>query len=144
MKNLKLNFKVVFAGSEAALIQAFRSAEQHKTPMIGYFYSPQWFLAEVPLVKVNLPKYKTGCDAVAAKVNCDYPVYHLDKIVSADFAKGNGVGYRLIKNFRWTTKDQNLVAKYITADGMEPAEAADKWIAANPGKVDKWLKGLVD
>ena len=28
--------------------------------MIGYFYSPQWFLAEVPLVKVDLPKYTDG------------------------------------------------------------------------------------
>ena len=63
VKNLKLNYKVVFAGSEAALIQAFRAGEENKKPVIGYFYSPQWFLAEVPLVKVDLPKYKTGCDA---------------------------------------------------------------------------------
>ena len=144
VKNLKLNFKVVFAGSEAALIQAFRTAERTKTAMIGYFYSPQWFLAEVPLVKVNLPKYTPGCDAVAAKVDCDYPVYHLDKIVSTDFAKANGIGYRFIKNFKWTADDQNIVAKYITADGMAPEEAADKWIADNPKKVDAWLAGLVN
>jgi glycine betaine/proline transport system substrate-binding protein len=143
VKNLKLNFKVVFAGSEAALIQAFRTAEQDKKPMIGYFYSPQWFLAEVPLVKVNLPKWKPGCDAVAAKVNCDYPIYHLDKIVSTKWAEADGIGYRFIKNFKWTADDQNLVAKYITADGMEPEAAADKWIADNPDKVDAWLKGLV-
>ena len=30
VKNLKLNFEVVFAGSEAALIQAFRSGEENK------------------------------------------------------------------------------------------------------------------
>ena len=53
VKNLKLNYKVVFAGSEAALIQAFRAGEEQKKPVIGYFYSPQWFLAEVPLVKVQ-------------------------------------------------------------------------------------------
>ena len=28
--------------------------------MIGYFYEPQWFMSEVPLVKVNLPPYKDG------------------------------------------------------------------------------------
>ena len=54
------NFKVVFAGSEAALIKAFRKAEENKTPLIGYFYEPQWFLAEVPLVKVDLPTYTDG------------------------------------------------------------------------------------
>ena len=69
-------------GSEAALIQAFRQAEQNKKPLLGYFYEPQWFLSEVPLVKVNLPPYTTGCDADPAKVACDYPPYDLNKVVS--------------------------------------------------------------
>ena len=62
INDLDLNYKVVYAGSEAALIEAFRKAEQNKTPLIGYFYSPQWFLNEVPLVKINLPPWKEGCD----------------------------------------------------------------------------------
>jgi glycine betaine/proline transport system substrate-binding protein len=140
VKNLKLNYKVVFAGSEAALIQAFRAGEEQKKPVLGYFYSPQWFLAEVPLVKIALPKYKTGCDADPAKVNCDYPDYPLHKIVSDQFAASRSTGYQLIRKFSWSDKDQNLVAKYITADGMSPEDAADKWIAANPGKVDAWLR----
>ena len=32
VKNLKLNFKVVYAGSETALIEAFRTAEEQKKP----------------------------------------------------------------------------------------------------------------
>jgi glycine betaine/proline transport system substrate-binding protein len=140
VKNLKLNYKVVFAGSEAALIQAFRAGEAQKKPVIGYFYSPQWFLAEVPLVKVSLPPYKDGCDADPAKVACDYPDYPLHKIVSDQFAKADSTGYRLIKNFSWSDKDQNLVAKYITEDGLPPEDAAQKWIDANPDKVNAWLK----
>ena len=73
VKNLDLNYEVVYAGSEAALIQAFRQAEANKEPLIGYFYEPQWFMAEVPLVKVDLPPYKPGCDADPEKVACDYP-----------------------------------------------------------------------
>ena len=57
---LELDYKVVYAGSEAALIEAFRKAEQNKTPLIGYFYSPQWFLNEVALVHVNLPPWTDG------------------------------------------------------------------------------------
>jgi len=140
VENLKLDYKVVFAGSEAALIQAFRSGEKQKEPVLGYFYSPQWFLAEVPLVKVKLPAYKTGCDVPAAKVDCDYPDYPLHKIVSNQFADGDTTGYRLVKHFTWSDKDQNQVAKYITADGMSPEDAAQKWIDANPDKVDAWLK----
>ena len=55
VKNLHLNYKVVQGGSEAALITSFRSAQQNKTPLLAYFYEPQWFFNEVPLVKVNLP-----------------------------------------------------------------------------------------
>ena len=51
--NLGLNYKVVYAGSEASLIEAFRTAEQQKKSLIGYFYEPQWFLSQVPLKKVN-------------------------------------------------------------------------------------------
>ncbi|MQA97894.1 MAG: glycine/betaine ABC transporter substrate-binding protein [Streptosporangiales bacterium] len=139
VKNLKLNYKVVYAGSEAALITEFRKAEKDKTPLIGYFYEPQWFMSEVKLVKVNLPPYKEGCDADPEKVACDYPPYDLDKIVSKRFADSGSPAYTLIKNFKWTNDDQNLVAKYITQDKLKPEEAAAKWIAANEAKVKAWL-----
>jgi glycine betaine/proline transport system substrate-binding protein len=139
VKNLNLNFKVVYAGSETALIQAFRQAEAKKQAVIGYFYEPQWFLSEVPLVKVELPAYKTGCDANAAKVACDYPEYKLDKIVSKKFADSGGPAYTLVKNFQWTNDDQNLVAKYIAVDKMKPEDAGKKWVDANRSKVEAWL-----
>ena len=140
VKNLKLDFKVVYAGSETALIQAFRKAEKDKEWVIGYFYEPQWFMAEVPLVKVKLPEYKAGCDADAEKVACDYPVYKLDKIVSTKFAKSGSPAYDLVKNFTWTNDDQNTVAKYIAVDKMTPEAAAKKWVDANRAKVDAWIK----
>jgi glycine betaine/proline transport system substrate-binding protein len=142
VKNLKLDFKVVYAGSEPALIQAFRGAEKNKKWVIGYFYEPQWFLSEVPLVKVNLPPYKPGCDADPAKIACDYPLYTLNKIVAKRFADSNSSGYQLVKNFSWNNDDQNLVAKYIAQDKMDPEAAAKKWVDANPDKVDAWIKGI--
>jgi glycine betaine/proline transport system substrate-binding protein len=139
VKNLNLNFKVVYAGSETALITGFRQAEAKKTPMLGYFYEPQWFLSEVKLVKVNLPAYTAGCDADPEKVACDYPKYVLDKIVSKKFADANGPAYRLVKAFTWTNDDQNVVAKYIAQDKMKPEDAAKKWVEANESKVKAWL-----
>ena len=53
MRNLDLDFKVVYAGSEAALIEAFRKAEREREPLLGYFYSPQWLLSEIDLVHVR-------------------------------------------------------------------------------------------
>ncbi|MFE3455641.1 ABC transporter substrate-binding protein [Nonomuraea sp. NPDC059194] len=139
VKNLKLDYKVVYAGSETALITAFRQSEKQQKPILGYFYEPQWFLSELKLVKVNLPEWKEGCDADAAKVACDYPPYELDKIVSKKFADSASPAYTLVKNFTWTNDDQNLVAKYIAEDKMTPEDAAAKWVADNPDKVKAWV-----
>jgi glycine betaine/proline transport system substrate-binding protein len=139
--NLHLDYKVVYAGSEAALIQAFRSAQEQKKPLIGYFYSPQWFLSEVPLVQVHLPPYTTGCDAVASKVDCSYPLYHLNKVISDSFANSGSSAVDLIHRFHWTNDDQNVVAKWITQDGMEPAAAAQRFVTTHPALVNSWVQG---
>jgi glycine betaine/proline transport system substrate-binding protein len=139
VKNLGLNFKVVYAGSENALIEAFRAAEKNKTPLIGYFYEPQWFLSEVKLVQVKLPPYTPGCDADPKKVACDYQPYDLDKIVSKKFADSGTSGANLVKNFQWTNDDQNAVAKDISSK-MSYDDAAKKWVDAHPDMVAGWLK----
>jgi glycine betaine/proline transport system substrate-binding protein len=139
VKNLSLNYKVVQSGSETALIQAFRDAEKNKKPLLAYFYEPQWFFNEVKLVKINLPAYKVGCDAVPAKVACDYPPYDLDKIVSKKFADSGSPAYDLVKNFKWTNEDQNAVARMIAVDKLTPDAAAEKWVKDNQAKVNTWL-----
>ena len=138
MKNLDLNFKVVYAGSETALIEAFRTAEAQKQFLIGYFYEPQWFLADVPLVHVSLPTYSDGCDADPATVACDYPQYDLDKIARKGFMESGSPAVAVIQNFTWTNDDQNAVAKDIAA-GMSYDDAAKKWVDANADQVTAWL-----
>ena len=94
---------------------------------------------QVPLTKIDLPKYTPGCDTDLQKIACDYPNYNLNKIMSTKLANSGSPAAALIKNFHWTNADQNLVAKYITADKMTPEAAAKKWISANPAKVNAWL-----
>jgi glycine betaine/proline transport system substrate-binding protein len=140
VENLKLDYEVVYAGSEAALIQAFRQAEKNKEWVIGYFYEPQWFLSEVPLVKVDLPAWKEGCDADPATVACDYPEYILDKIAAADFMDSGSPAADLVSNFAWTNDDQNSVAAAIAQDGMSPEDAAQQWIDANEDVWKPWVE----
>ena len=140
VENLGLDYKVVQGGSETALISSLRQAEQQEDPLLAYFYSPQWLLSEVPLVKIDLPKYTPGCDADPAKIACDYPDYDLDKIVSTKFAESGSPAYTLVKNFQWTDDDQNSVARSIALDGLTDDEAAKKFVDANPALVAKWLR----
>jgi glycine betaine/proline transport system substrate-binding protein len=140
VKNLKLDYKVVTGGSEAALIQSFRSAEKNKTPLLAYFYEPQWFFSEMKLARVQLPPYKEGCDAVPAKIACDYPPYKLNKLMSKKIAESDSPAVGLLKNFTITNDDQNLVSTDIAEKKMDPDAAAKKWVDANPDKVAAWLK----
>ncbi|MFC5175518.1 ABC transporter substrate-binding protein [Nocardioides taihuensis] len=137
--NLGLDFEVVFSGSEAASITAFQRAEENKDFMIGYFYEPQWLFADLPLAKVDLPPYEDGCQEPPEATDCDYPETTLKKVVSTSWADEGGPGVDLVQNFEWTNDDQNVVAKYISEDGMDPEEAAQKWIDDNQDKVDAWL-----
>ncbi len=140
VKNLKLDYKVVVGGSEAGLIQSFRSAEKNKKPLLAYFYEPQWFFSEMKLVHVNLPPYEEGCDADAAKVACDYPPYELNKLIAKKFEDSGSPAVDLVKNFNWTNDDQNIVSTYIAKDEMSPDDAAKKWVEDNPDKVQAWLE----
>jgi glycine betaine/proline transport system substrate-binding protein len=140
--NLKLDYKVVYAGSEISLIKAFEQAQQKRTPMIGYFFEPQWLHLDLQLVKVNLPPYTPGCDADPKTVACDYPGYALDKIVSKKFADTGGPAYQLVKHFQWTNAEQNTVASFIDVYKMQPKEAAKRWAEANPDRVEEWLGKL--
>ncbi len=141
VKNLGLNFKVTYAGSEAALIQAFKTAEQQKKWLLGYFYQPQWFLSEVKLAHVSLPPYTPGCAADPRKVACDYEPYDLDKIVSRKFEDSGSPAEILVKNFRWTNDDQNAVARDIAENKLTPDAAAEKWVDAHPDVWQGWLAG---
>ena len=139
IKNLKLNYKVIFTGSEAALITSFRNAEKQKKPIIGYFYEPQWFLAEVPLVHVTLPAWTKGCDADPKTVACDYPPYPLNKVASTKFLNSGSPAVAVIKNFKWSNADQNSVAKSLAYSHMSDDAAAKIWVDAHPAIVKAWL-----
>jgi glycine betaine/proline transport system substrate-binding protein len=137
--NLKLNYKVVFSGSEAASITAFQEATKNQTPLIGYFYDPQWLLNEIELVQVKLPAWTEGCDADLKKVACDYPAYTLNKIVRTEWMNTAGDAATFIKNFQWSNADQNSVADAITNMSMKELDAAKEWIDANAATWQAWM-----
>ncbi|MET8214885.1 ABC transporter substrate-binding protein [Streptomyces hirsutus] len=139
VKNLKLDFKVVFAGSEAAQITQIQQFAKEKKPFLSYWYTPQWLSEKVPMTEVKLPEYEEGCDADPAKVACAYPHTPLQKYLNADFAKDGGDAADFLKRFRWTTEDQNEVSLMIAEQRMAPQEAAKKWVDGNESTWKAWL-----
>jgi glycine betaine/proline transport system substrate-binding protein len=139
VKNLKLDYQVVFAGSEAAQITQIKQFAREKKPFLTYWYAPQWLFEKVPMTEVRLPPYREGCDADPAKVACGYPHTPLQKYLNADFARNGGQAARFLENFRWTTEDQNEVALMIAEEKLPPREAAKKWVDSHPSVWKEWL-----
>jgi glycine betaine/proline transport system substrate-binding protein len=139
IKNLDLNFKVIFTGSENATIEAIKQAVDQKKPLLFYWWDPQWLNSKVELSRVALPPYTEGCDADKEAVACDYPETNLNKIIRTEFNDKGGDAATFIKNFNWTNADQNTVAAYITDEGMAAEDAAKKWVDANEATWKAWV-----
>ena len=139
VKNLKLNYKVVYAGSETALITAFRQAEKNKKPLLGYFYEPQWFLSRSSWSRSTCRRTRRA--ATPTRPRSPATTRRTTWTRSSARSSPTPAARRttLVKNFTWTNDDQNLVAKYIAEDKMTADDAAKKWVDANPDKVKAWL-----
>ncbi|CAM5263498.1 Glycine/betaine ABC transporter substrate-binding protein OS=Streptomyces alboniger OX=132473 GN=CP975_21615 PE=4 SV=1 [Streptomyces alboniger] len=139
MKNLDLDYEVVFAGSEAAQITQIEQFAKQRKPFLTYWYKPQWLFEKVPMTEVKLPKYKEGCDADPAEITCAYPHTPLQKYLNADFARKGGEAAEFLKNFRWSEEDQNEVSLMIADKKMSPDAAAKSWIEKNESTWRAWL-----
>ena len=134
VKNLKLDYKVVYAGSEAALIQAFRQAEEKKKPLLGYFYEPQWFLSEVKLVKVNLPPYTAGLRRRPGEGRLRLPAVRPRQDRQQEVRRLRQPGVRPGQELHLDQRRPEPVAKYIAEDKMTPDEAAEEVGRRQPGQ----------
>ncbi|MFE2442341.1 ABC transporter substrate-binding protein [Streptomyces sp. NPDC021218] len=143
VKNLKLNYQIVFSGSEAAQITQIKQFAKGKKPFLTYWYEPQWLFNQVPMVEVKLPKYTDRCANEGTKdpesIDCAYPTTPLQKYLNADFAKQGGKASAFLKKFHWTKEDQNEVSELIASKGMSAQDAAKKWVEAHPDVWKKWL-----
>ena len=140
VKNLDLNYKVVFAGSEAALIQAFRSGGEEQEAGARLLLLAPVVPRRGPAGEGRPAALQGGLRRRPRQGRLRLPAVPLHKIVATSSWTAARPAYKLVKNFKWSNKDQNLVAKYITSDGMTPEDAAQKWIDDNPDKVDAWLR----
>ncbi|MEV0320164.1 glycine betaine ABC transporter substrate-binding protein [Streptomyces sp. NPDC050658] len=139
VKNLGLDYQVVFAGSEAAQITQIKQFAKQQKPFLTYWYKPQWMFEKVPMTEVKLPAYKEGCDADPEKIKCEYPHTPLQKYFNADFAKNGGKAAKFLKNFKWSEEDQNEVSLNIADKKMSPQDAAEKWVEGHRSTWKSWI-----
>jgi len=140
--NLGLNLKVVYGGSEQAELTALNTAYQKQAPILMYFWTPHWAQAKYDLTMVKLPDITQTCTDAAAndpsKYACAYPQDPLYKAFNQDLATKAPAAFTLLSAMKCTNDDQDSVALDIHS-GMEPLQAAEKWIDANPTVWQPWV-----
>jgi glycine betaine/proline transport system substrate-binding protein len=144
IKSLGLDLNVVNTGSEEALIQAIDRAYRRKQPVLAYFYTPHWAHRKYDLTEVQLPAYDEECEEAARErdgegYDCDYANDVLFKALWLGLDNKAPAAYRFLKNFNYTTDDQQEIAFLVDARGMSPREAAERWINENPDVWRAWL-----
>lgn len=141
IKNLDLNLKVIYAGSEQTILAAVDGAYSRKGPVLIYFYKPHSAFAKYDLTNVTLPEHTDECyaKAEAGGVDCDYPTDVLFKIVWADLKNKAPDAYQLIKNLNYSTADQVGMIADVDTNGKTAVEAARAWVDKNEAAWKKWL-----
>jgi glycine betaine/proline transport system substrate-binding protein len=143
---LDLDFKHVTVGAEPAEVARFTQLIKQRKPVIFYWWTPQYLNSSLNLVEVKLPPRPKGCqdDASAGgdvkKYRCAYAADPLQKLLGKEFVQSGSPAVKMLRKFKWSNADQNLVAKWIAGDKMQPEKAAEKWVKANAAKVNAWLK----
>jgi glycine betaine/proline transport system substrate-binding protein len=141
IKNLDLNLKVVYAGSEQSILAAVDAAYNRKQPVLIYFYKPHSAFAKYDMVNVTLPEHTEECyaKAEAGGVDCDYPTDVLFKVFWSDLKNKAPDAYQVLKNQNYSTDDQVTMIADVDTNGKSAAEAAQAWLDQNNDKWKAWL-----
>jgi glycine betaine/proline transport system substrate-binding protein len=138
--NLGMDFEVINAASEDALLAQVSATYERQDPILFYFYEPHVLFTQLDLTQVELPEYSDACyDKIdAGGVDCAYPGDQLMKILSADLSEKSPEAYQFLKNFNYATADQTTMLGYMDQD-MTVEEAAQKWIDENESVWKAWI-----
>ena len=107
-----------------------------------YFWTPHWAQAKYQMTMMQLPKVTQQClDDYANNSDartCGYPQDDLYKAFNDQLSTKAPSAFALLSAMQWTNDEQNAVAKDIH-EGMDPQDAAKKWLDANPTVWQSWV-----
>lgn len=139
--NLGLDLRVVYAGSEEAILAQLDAAISRQEPLLFYLWTPHAIHAKHDLTEVQLPPYSDECYAEAdtGGVDCDYPADDLFKIFWAGLRDYAPDAHTMLSNMKYTTEDQISMMAAVELDGLSVEESARQWLANNEAIWRAWL-----
>ena len=128
LEDYQLDDWTLLEGSSAAMVAELKKAYMNQEPIIITGWSPHWMFSSFDLKYLDDPKGSFG------------GAENINTIVRKGLEQDAPGAYKILDQFSWEPSDMEAVMVDI-ADGMDPTEAAEKWIDANPDKVSEWTNG---
>lgn len=142
IKSLHMNYKVIYAGSEATQLAEIETDYAAKKLVIFYWYTPQYINHIYDFSEVQLPPFTQACaNLPASEIDCAYPPYYLYKVMNSNLPKQAPVVASFIKRFHWTSADQDTVAYDMAVKKMSGPAAAKAFVTSHASLVHSWLSG---
>ncbi|SES37371.1 glycine betaine/proline transport system substrate-binding protein [Tranquillimonas rosea] len=143
---LGLDFDVVHAGTDAALMAEVRSAIQREEPIIAWVYAPHWAPIQYDGEWVEFPEYTDACyEDPSWGPNPDM-THDCGKprgwIKPAAWAGGRDVwpaAYTAIENFTIDNEQMGRLIGQVDVDGMPIQAAVDQWLQENEDTWQSWI-----
>jgi glycine betaine/proline transport system substrate-binding protein len=147
VESLGMDFVVVNAGSAAALWAEIGAAEADQRPVVVFNWTPNFAEAVWPGEFVEFPEWEEGCDTdPAVGVNpdalydCGNPATGYLKIAAWEGMEAKWPSaYAVLEQISFTNPQIAEMAKFVDIDEMEPEEAAEAWLEANPDVWGAWV-----
>ena len=147
---LGMDFEVVNAGSASALWAELESATKRKAPIVLFNWTPNFIEALYEGNFVEFPEYGSGCKEDPAwgpnkemTYDCGNPANgYLKKAAWDGMQETWPKAFELLTLINFNNADLAAMAAKVDVDGMEPDEAADKWLSENESKWRPWMNAV--
>lgn len=143
IRNLELDFEVVYTGSETSLLRELDRAYQAQEPILIYFWEPHVIHTRYDLTHVELPPHTKECYAQADEggVDCGYPEDNIFKVANPQLREQAPEAYKFLTNFAYPSNQSKLaLVKAIDQTGSLE-QGARMWLAQNEPVWRMWVPG---
>ena len=138
---------MVNAGSAAALWAELDSASRRDAPIVLFNWTPNFIEAVYEGAFIEFPEYHEKCreDPSWGMTRIWRTTAATRRTAISKSASGKGFpeshpgAYEIVRKMNFTNLDIAVMAKLADIDGMEPEDAADKWLAGQRSQVESWM-----
>ncbi|MFF9778765.1 glycine betaine ABC transporter substrate-binding protein [Streptomyces sp. NPDC013978] len=135
--NLKLDYKMVFAGSEAALFAELSKAYERGEPWLGLMWRPNYLTHKYDLTRVEFPPHSAKCWATTYA--CQWPETVIYRVASAGLESKHPTVWKILKNYSLNDEQLSSMQKLVVDDGMSIKDAAKTWMKQNREVWTAWI-----